>query len=644
MGFPKIQMAVPAWQGQYSTTVTRQQGWQEEEAWRTSDGLGTQRHMASNGARPFGRTAALSEHENLARTNGHSTAHLTSWGHVRTWDTQRTDLTSNDRATRRSAVPPPNTDAMRQTLKGEGLADGAAEPVVLMSGHAIKPGPQRAPVANSPRRSDAVPWATIDNTGAPAKEEPIFDGVSGVALIRGSRPTMPITTANAINVQPGSVQPITAGGPYPSEVTATPRYQHTPRETFHVVGAAAATPPPPPPLTFVGGAPSAPLSQEMLDALFGLARALEDRRQTWASAFTPYDRSGTGLVSLSDLLRVFRANGLAIQPQLLQRSLPNEGLAYRQVEQLATSAPQALQGLQSASTGTVHVGRRPLMAAQMPQLQTPTFGQTPQTFGYALPPAVADTPAFGGAYAHPSQRMDTGPNLAPPQYDQDDAPASAGAEASFGGGGNGAPSAEAIMRRRRLHRLLTERAHELRRSPREMWAELRPLHGLATLSGLNDGLGRLGLHLGDHDLNELVSALSSANPFVPSGPPVVTCDAWLAFFSAGESAPSLDDPNERRRRITLSRLLTQMQGSKACPPHQIAAWLARRDTQRTGRVSLADFCAGLRAHGVLLSDSDVGLAAVEIDPEGGGTSLAYQKLMVALNDVNPTKCPMPWAA
>jgi hypothetical protein len=141
-GFPKIQMAVPAWQGQYSTTVTRQQGWQEEEAWRTSDGLGTQRHMASNGARPFGRTAALSEHENLARTNGHSTAHLTSWGHVRTWDTQRTDLTANDRATRRSAVPPPNTDAMRQTLKGEGLADGAAEPVVLMSGHAIKPGGQ----------------------------------------------------------------------------------------------------------------------------------------------------------------------------------------------------------------------------------------------------------------------------------------------------------------------------------------------------------------------------------------------------------------------------------------------------------------------------------------------------------------------
>ena len=124
-------MAVPAWQGQYSTTVTRQQGWQEEEAWRTSDGLGTQRHMASNGARPFGRTAALSEHENLARTNGHSTAHLTSWGHVRTWDTQRTDLTANDRATRRSAVPPPNTDAMRQTLKGEGLADGARRSLLV---------------------------------------------------------------------------------------------------------------------------------------------------------------------------------------------------------------------------------------------------------------------------------------------------------------------------------------------------------------------------------------------------------------------------------------------------------------------------------------------------------------------------------
>ena len=88
---------------------------------------------------------------------------------------------------------------------------------------------------------------------------------------------------------------------------------------------------------------------------------------------------------------------------------------------------------------------------------------------------------------------------------------------------------------------------------------------------------------------------------------------------------------EEERQLTLTRLtralLTALGGSGA----NLRRWLAARDGGGTGRVPLEVFRAGLRAHGVLMSDADVLLVAAELDPDGGhGRIVAYTLLPMAL--------------
>ena len=258
-------------------------------------------------------------------------------------------------------------------------------------------------------------------------------------------------------------------------------------------------------------------------------------------------------------------------------------------------------------------------------------------------------------------------------------------------------------RRRRLHRQLTERSQALRRSPQELWAQLRPTGGVVTISNLSDGLGRLGLRLAEvlcggdptprrheshtrraHgrstwlmlrlpcrsqvDFNELVELLATSDS--RTGERVVLWQNWQHFLSA--SQPGWEDSAaERKRRLTLQRVLQSLGGDRSAAA--LVRWFQARDRQRSGRVTFAEFCAGLRANGVILSEvhagprtaalapgpvaspcphqstsprtssivqADAQLAAVEMDPLGGGTSVAYGSLARLLNE-GSTRMPMP---
>ena len=156
---------------------------------------------------------------------------------------------------------------------------------------------------------------------------------------------------------------------------------------------------------------------------------------------------------------------------------------------------------------------------------------------------------------------------------------------------------------------------------------------------VTDGLRRLGLHLGEDDLRELVDALVTDSGH---GLPIVRWETWHGFFASGVPGWA-DSAAERRRRLVLQRLLGALQGGAqggGDATHRLVSWLAARDGRRTGRVSVPEFCAGLRANGVLVADADAALAAVEIDPEGGGTTLAYM-LLPSLVASNRAACPMP---
>ena len=288
----------PTWKGGYQTTRVKLPGWQEEEAWLNADGQGAQRTAATTGARAFGRRDPCSANENLARTNGRSTSHLTSWGHEPSWEH---DGRFPDRTSRRAAVPPPSVDAMVSTLHGESLAPAALEPFVLASGHAIDrplrasvhPSSSRAPFAND---ADPTPPPT-------APPPPLFDSISGVVKLERTHMLPP----EQLSIDPCALTPRAGAG---EEYSATPRSSATaPRN--NLFGALLTDGPPRnatpgsnllpapymPPATPVmppatpgmppatPGMPGMTLSAEATDVCLSLHRALADRQLTWNAAF-----------------------------------------------------------------------------------------------------------------------------------------------------------------------------------------------------------------------------------------------------------------------------------------------------------------------------------------------------------------------
>ena len=388
----------------------------------------------------------MSQEELLARTDGHQTTNLTSWGHTGRFD--QGPMSFTDRKSRREHLEPPSTAQIEAALHGVSLSAGEPpDPMILQAGiTACTPGRRdRAPSQFTPRSEPAPPWAHDGNPPHPNGDEVLFDAVSGIArCARGA----------------GKMQ---AAGETPIKGVRTPApLDHLRGTSFHD----ARTECRPPPLTpqssaseaanllaatpgADGGGGGAPYA-EVVTALYGLATALSDRRLEWRAAFQPYDAAGSGVISLSDLLRVFRAQGLCPQPSLL-RELPRQtlvagGVSYAALQALLPSRPQdqpapllsskndaSLQNLassrryasaQSVTAGTAYsvsgvggyedTSPRRMMPAGMMPAETPHGGQhgismgplsTPMGTGMGAPPTGVAIPLTSHPSPHPSPHV-----------------------------------------------------------------------------------------------------------------------------------------------------------------------------------------------------------------------------------------------
>lgn len=173
----------------------------------------------------------------------------------------------------------------------------------------------------------------------------------------------------------------------------------------------------------------------------------------------------------------------------------------------------------------------------------------------------------------------------------------------------------------RLHRTLTSRAQQLRQTPSQMWSEMRPMKGVVPARGLEAGLVRLGLNLGGEDLAALTQALTGQS----GGGGVVSLGQWEDFFR-GVLPAWEDSADERHRRLTLAKLSRALLQTVNGDTTALLRWYAARDTARNGKVPIDVFRAGLRAHGMIVSDADSLLAAQGMDPAGGGRMVEYGRL------------------
>lgn len=170
-------------QSSYHNSGVRVGEWWEADAWRTkttdaasgSGGDPRQQVSAASGARAFGRRAACSTAEILARTDGRDTASITSWGHEGRWE--EGPLPSS-RVSRKAMIEPPSTTVMESTLRGDGLGHCEQQEPILSStgGHALPPRSacnERAPT------KVYRPWAHDDDPPDPSERQPLFDSISG---------------------------------------------------------------------------------------------------------------------------------------------------------------------------------------------------------------------------------------------------------------------------------------------------------------------------------------------------------------------------------------------------------------------------------------------------------------------------------
>ena len=173
----------------------------------------------------------------------------------------------------------------------------------------------------------------------------------------------------------------------------------------------------------------------------------------------------------------------------------------------------------------------------------------------------------------------------------------------------------------RLHRTLNSRAQQLRQTPMQMWSEMRPMNGVVPARGLEAGLIKLGLTLGAEDLSALTQALTGQS----GGVGVVSLSQWQDFFRGALPAWE-DSADERHRRLTLAKLARTVLQAVNGDLMGLLRWYAARDTVRNGKIPIDVFRAGLRAHGVIVSDADSLLAAQGMDPAGGGRTVEFAKL------------------
>jgi hypothetical protein len=150
--------------------------WWEADAWinENNEGLSRSTPSAAAGSRPFGRRDPRNDAEDLARTNGHHTDALTSWGHAASWNATPPE----NKTSRRAAVDPPDTSEIQAILRGEGVAAGER-----LRSNTGQPAPHTTRAGPT-----SVPWARDDDsvqTDVPV----LFNAITGTpSSKKGSRP------------------------------------------------------------------------------------------------------------------------------------------------------------------------------------------------------------------------------------------------------------------------------------------------------------------------------------------------------------------------------------------------------------------------------------------------------------------------
>ena len=300
--------------------------WWEHDAWRLTTGLAhgdRQRASAAVGSRPFGRREPCSEAENAARTDGRNTSSLISWGHEGRWDRGSNALPGagplpDSRPVRRNFIPPPSNAAALASIHGEQLTAGQHEAMHFQTGQVTTPGRRFskeamcAPPATSAAQPEHAPFARDDDVRAASAEahgEPplLFDAKTGVACVARGHGLAAGPTPQAVHLHGAQLRE-EEGGENNSSCNGSHRAGAGMRQAQTTTAVAAASHETPPPS----------ILSPVIAEVYRLSRALADRGVAWELAFAPFDPARTGVVSLSDLLRVFRDAGLSPQPSLLR--------------------------------------------------------------------------------------------------------------------------------------------------------------------------------------------------------------------------------------------------------------------------------------------------------------------------------------
>lgn len=355
--------------GTFDNARVRVGEWWEEAAW-TAD-TGGVRPPASQGTRAFGRRDGCTSSESIARSNGHTTASITSWGHTNRWENEPAPLEPK-KLMRKQHVEGPSTVAVEATLHGEGGLRPDQEALIFGNGTVATPHHSgRAAGAMRPAHHSATsmpPFATGD---APphGTSDILYSAVTGVAKV-GTHAGLGAAPADLpAKQQPSSLMALVGDVGEPTPRARPPPYD--PAASTPVQRAAA---PPPTPAA----------SAAALAACAQLADVLADRHTDWFEAFRPYDAAGAGEVSPADLLRIFRNVGISPPPSML-RELPAACLTPRggvhyptlgsmlpQSADLAAKAalPPLLSSAGNASVRTYPHSSRHAGAQALPQTTT----------------------------------------------------------------------------------------------------------------------------------------------------------------------------------------------------------------------------------------------------------------------------------
>ena len=280
------------------------QDWQHDSAW-AADEAGTPR---SGCERAFGRRTPRSREEEIQRTGGHQTSHITDWG----WNERPRTAALDERAARTPAWVARHTSQRAGSECGHTMREGAGVAATLAESDAAPEAPLRMPTEREP-----APFYRDDQPVCAAESEPR----SG--RHHGAPPSARGGALFAFSEQGGDDESLHAHrrkavpAPGSSERGRTPwavEYGEVPARPRR-----AAAPPPPALEEELAGA------SEVADFLGQLSLAVSERAErpgetpaeTLAALFGRYDGARDGSVSAADFLHQLRQIGVLAHPRVV---------------------------------------------------------------------------------------------------------------------------------------------------------------------------------------------------------------------------------------------------------------------------------------------------------------------------------------